>query len=427
MPVVARLLAFAVAGGFALALGAHSASAASTKFPRPTSGGDYAYIAPEATPYVGARAVVHYVTTGPDAPPLNDDNDNGYPDYVEQVSLAADTALLYYERHGFKLFLADTAGPDTKPDIYIDDLPAGVFGLTLPQTAEGGTFVIVSPRLDSRQKTLGSLPITVAHELFHVIQFSYVVSGKLPVWAAEGSASAFSMLVFPKVEDLSMTNFLSGWLFQPWLPLYDERFDCAHCYGGAWWWLYLAHLNSGILPRYFALLEAADRKGETPTLGVTQLDAALRGSHVGSLNDVFTAFSLNLYRQGLPLGGPYSLSPSTTPRASSIHSVYGLSTQYVPVHVPSTSRGVVIAVPYGDGPRPQVTLVVGGPKGRRVTGKRLRPGQGMIVSTMFRNAAERKRIMLIVTSGHLRGVAYQVGYAAVGRRGKLPAWIAFRN
>jgi hypothetical protein len=427
MPVVARLLAFAVAGGFALALGAHSASAASTKFARPTSGGDYAYTAPEATPYVGAHAVVHYVTTGPDAPPLNDDNDNGYPDYVEQVSLAADTALLYYERHGFKLFLADTAGPDTKPDIYIDDLPAGVFGLTLPQTAEGGTFVIVSPRLDSRQKTLGSLPITVAHELFHVIQFSYVVSGKLPVWAAEGSASAFSMLVFPKVEDLSMTNFLSGWLFQPWLPLYDERFDCAHCYGGAWWWLYLAHLNSGILPRYFALLEAADRKGETPTLGVTQLDAALRGSHVGSLNDVFTAFSLNLYRQGLPLGGPYSLSPSTTPRASSIHSVYGLSTQYVPVHVPSTSRGVVIAVPYGDGPRPQVTLVVGGPKGRRVTGKRLRPGQGMILSTMFRNAAERKRIMLIVTSGHLKGVAYQVGYAAVGRRGKLPAWIAFRN
>jgi hypothetical protein len=425
MPVVARLLAFAVAGGFALALGAHSASAASTKFPRPTSGGDYAYSTPEAAPYVGARAVVHYVTTGPDAAPLNDDNDDGYPDYVEQVSLAADTALLYYEGQGFKLPLADTAGPDAKPDIYIDDLPAGVFGLTLPQTAEGGTFVMVSPRLDSRQKTLASLPITVAHELFHVVQFSYVVSGKLPVWAAEGSASAFSMLVFPKVEDLSMTNFLSGWLFQPWLPLYDERFDCAHCYGGAWWWLYLAHRNSGILPRYFALLEAADQNGKPGTLGVTQLDAALRGSHVGSLNDVFTAFSLNLYRRGLPLGGPYSLSSSTTPRATSIHSVYGLSAQYVPVHVPSTSRGVVIAVPYGDGPRPQVMLVVGGPKGRRVTGKRFRPGQGMILSTMFRNAAERKRIMLIVTSGHLNGVAYQVGYAAVGRRGKLPAWIAF--
>ncbi|TML07073.1 MAG: hypothetical protein E6G38_09360, partial [Actinobacteria bacterium] len=174
---MARLLAFAVAGVFALALGAHSASAAgSTKFPRPTTGGEYAYSTPEAAPYVGARAVVHYVTTGPDAPPLNDDNGNGYPDYVEQVSVAADTALLYYGRHGFKLPLADTAGPDTKPDVYIDDLPAGVFGLTFPETAEGGSFVLASPRLDSRQKTLGSLPITVAHELFHVIQFSYVVS-----------------------------------------------------------------------------------------------------------------------------------------------------------------------------------------------------------------------------------------------------------
>ena len=174
---VARIFVLALACACALA-GAHSAFAAGPiVVPRPTNGGEFAYTAPEAAPYVGARAVVHYVTTGPDAPPLNDDNDNGYPDYVEQVSLTADTALLYYERHGFKLPLADTAGPDTKPDIYIDDLPAGVFGLTLPQTAEGGTFVIVSPRLDSRQKTLGSLPITVAHELFHVVQFSYIASG----------------------------------------------------------------------------------------------------------------------------------------------------------------------------------------------------------------------------------------------------------
>jgi hypothetical protein len=426
MSVVARLLAFAVAGWFALAFGAHSASAAdSAKFSRPTTGGEYAYTTPEAAPYVGVRAVVHYVTTGPDAPPLNDDNGNGYPDYVEQVSAAADTALLYYERHGFKLPLADTAGPDTKPDIYIDDLPAGVFGLTFPETAEGGTFVLVSPRLDSRQKTLGSLPITVAHELFHVIQFSYVVSGKLPSWAAEGSATAFSMLVFPKVQDLSMASYLNGWLFQSWLPLYDERFDCAHCYGGAWWWLYLAHLNSGILPRYFALLEAADRQGKPAGLGVTQLDAALRDSHVGPLNDVFTGFSLNLYRRGLPLGATYSLESSTAPRATSLRSVSGLSAQYVPVHVPSTSRGVVIAVPYGSGPRPHVTLVVGGPKGRRVVGRRFRPGQGVILSTLFRSAAERKRIILIVTSGHLTGVDYQVGYAAVGRRGKLPSWIAF--
>jgi hypothetical protein len=426
MSVVARFLVFAVAGGLTLAVGAHSALAADpAKSARPTTGGAYAYSAAEAQPYVGVRAVVHYVTTGPAAPPLNDDDHTGYPDYVEQVSSAADTALLYYERHGFKLPLADAAGPDAKPDIYIDTLLAGRFGLTFPETAEGGTFVLVSPRLDPRQRTLGSLQLTVAHELFHVIQFSYVTSGRVPLWAAEGSATALSMLVFPQVEDLAMDDYLNAWLSQPWLPLYDERFGCAHCYGGAWWWQYMARLNRGVLPRYFALLEAADQRGKPDRVGVTELDRALRNSRAGALNDVFAAFSLNLYRRGLPLRGAYSLRSSTTPRATSIRTSYGLSAQYVPVRVPPGSRGVVIAVPHGNGPRPRVALVVGGPKGRRVVAKRFRPGQGVILSTLFHSARERKQIVLIVTSGHLNGVDYQVGYAAVGRSGKLPGWIAF--
>src|SRR5436189_2516527 len=86
MSVVARLLVLAVAGGLTLALGAHSALAADpAKVSRPTTGGEYAYSRAEAAPYVGVRAVVHYVTTGSAAPPLNDDDGTGFPDYVEQV------------------------------------------------------------------------------------------------------------------------------------------------------------------------------------------------------------------------------------------------------------------------------------------------------------------------------------------------------
>jgi len=160
-------LAFTLVAGLALAAGTHAALAAGT-VQRPTSGGTYAFKTPEATPYVGARAVVHYVTSGPDAPALNDDNGDGYPDYVEQVAAAADVALAYYQQHGFKVPLADTAGPDTKPDIYIDSLPPGTFGLTFgEQTGEGGSFVLVSPRLDpSVPKAFGGLNPTVAHELF---------------------------------------------------------------------------------------------------------------------------------------------------------------------------------------------------------------------------------------------------------------------
>jgi hypothetical protein len=421
------LLAFALAGGFAFAAGAPSALAADPIVPRPTTGGSYAYATPEVAPYVGARAVVHYVTAGVDAPPLNDDDGSGVPDYVEQVSAAADTALTYYRSKGFKAPLADAAGPDTKPDIYIEALPPGAFGLTFAQkSAAGGTFVLVSPRLDpGRPKAFGSLSVTVAHELAHVVQFSYVGDGSFPAWAAEGSAVALSMLVFPQVEDVVATQYLDAWLAQPWLPLYDERFSCTHCYGGAWWWLYLSHLDRGVLQRYFAQLEADDQAGKATRVGVKQLDAALHRSHAGSLHDVFTSFSVSLYRRGLPLGAPYSLSASAKPRVTPVRGVFGLSAQYVPVHVPAKSRGVVVAVPYGGGPRPVATLVVGGPKGRRITGKWIRPGRGVILSTLFRNERERKRIVLILTSGNFDGVRYQLGYASVRPGGRLPGWIAF--
>jgi hypothetical protein len=49
----------------------------------------------------------------------------------------------------------------------------------------------------------------------------------------------------------------------------------------------------------------------------------------------------------------------------------------------------------------------------------------MVLSTLFRNAGERRRVVLIVTSGSLNGVAYRVEYAAVGRGGRLPGWVAF--
>ncbi len=417
-----------LAAGVALAAGPHAALAAGPVVERPTSGGTYGYNVPEAAPYVGLRAVVHYVTTGPDAPPLNDDNGDGYPDYVQQVSQAADTALAYYQQYGLKPPLPDTAGPDARPDIYVDSLPAGTFGLTFgSSSAEGGAFVLVSPRLDpSTPRAFGGLSTTVAHELAHVIQYSYVVSGRLPVWAAEGSAVALTMLVFPGLEDVVATNYLDRWLKTPWLPLYDERFSCGHCYGGAWWWLYLSGLHRNVLPRYFARLESDDRTGKKSTsVGVSQLDVALRASGAGTLAQVFSRFSLRLYRRGLPLGMALKLNATTKPHATPVMGVSGLSSHYVAVHVPRRARGVVVAVPFANGPAPSVTLIVGGPKGRRVVAKRVRPGKGVLLSTMFRSPAERRRIVLVVTSGHLHGVEYQLGYAAVGPHGRLPAWIAF--
>ena len=423
----ARLVAAAIASFGALSLWTAPALAA-TVLPRPTSPGSaLGYTAPEATPYVTARAVVHYVTSGPQAPPLTDTDADGVPDYVEQVGAAADTAFAYYQLHGFRLPARDTGGPDTKPDIYIDTLPNRVLGFTVaPASAEGGTFVIVAPTLDmSPTNPRGSVKITVAHELFHVIQYSYVRSAKVPVWAAEGSASAMSMLVYPDVQDKVMKDFMDAWLQTPWLPLYDEKSGCVHCYGGAWWWLYLADESRKVLPSYFAKLGADDQRGVSTRIGINQLDSSLRASKLGSLFQVFSRFSLNLYRRGLPLGKPYSLKGSSTARTTRVRAVFGLSTQYVPIRVPARSRGLVVSVPSGRGPAPEVSLVVGGPKGRRVVGKPFRPGQGTILATTFQSDRERRNVVLIVTGGRANGALYAVQYVALGEHAKLPTWVVF--
>src|SRR5262245_56152009 len=104
-----------------LLLGSVSAANAATKRPRPSdvvaaetvvAPNDFQvyneYASPERT-YSSLRAVVHYVVVGIDAPPLNDDDGDSVPDYVERVGEAADRALAYYERRGFRLPLPDEA------------------------------------------------------------------------------------------------------------------------------------------------------------------------------------------------------------------------------------------------------------------------------------------------------------------------------
>jgi hypothetical protein len=132
------------------------------------------YAVPEQR-HASLRAVIHYVQSGIDAPPLNDDDRDLVPDYVERVGEAADTAITYYERRGFRPIRSDVGGGDTRPDLYVSRFTPGTFGVSFPATrAEGGTFVVIANNLDpSRSDSFASLEATVAHELFHLVQFSY--------------------------------------------------------------------------------------------------------------------------------------------------------------------------------------------------------------------------------------------------------------
>jgi hypothetical protein len=207
-----------------------------------------------ATPsrvYAARRAVVHYVVVGVDAPPLNDDDGDGVPDYVERVGDAADTAIAYYERRGFVPIRPDQGGPDARPDLYVTRFAPGYFGLSIPASdAVGGAFAAISNSLDpSPERSLGSLYATVAHELFHLVQFSYFPPAQavpLPGWVLEGMAAAAETSVYPQVADIVSSLQLRPWFAAPQITL------TAQSYGAQLLWRYLELHEPRVAPAFLA-------------------------------------------------------------------------------------------------------------------------------------------------------------------------------
>ena len=249
----------------AAALLAASAPPATAKRPRPTDvppAQAVSEVAPNAfkvfndyaTPprfYASRRTVVHYVVRGIDAPPLNDDDADGVPDYVERVAEAADTSIAYYERRGFARIPVDAGGPDGRPDVYISRFAPGCFGVAFPAAdAEGGAFVAVSNALDPSPTTsLGSVYGTVAHELFHLVQFSYFPSTadpELAGWALEGMAAAMESRVYPDLDDIVSSLQLRRWFAAP------QRSVTSQTYGSQLLWRYLDERRPRLLPAYLA-------------------------------------------------------------------------------------------------------------------------------------------------------------------------------
>lgn len=399
-----------LAAAFAVATFVFAAPAgAATLVPRPT------YKTHEATvssPWI----VVHYTRTGPDHPRfMKDDNHNGVPNYIEKLAAAANKAWLWYAHNGFKGPLPDTAGPDAKLDIYVKALPAGVFGITLPTTvAKGGSFMVIDNQLDMAHLAVhGSLQQTVAHELFHEFQLSYVPDGNIPRWAAEGSAIAMQTYVYPQVVDAATFSYLDTWLNQPWRSLYDEANGCVHCYGGALFWRFLFGLGNHVVSEYFGRLYGYELSHKPILLGLQPLDEILRKRTHGSLYSAFSRFSYDIYRSGYKPATRYKLTASSSIATTPTRIVRGLSTHYIPIAMPADAKGVGVGVAAAAGPNPEVKLVIGGPKGRVIEGVLRDKGKLQYFVQTFRNAQERQSVMLVVTSGRQIGTAYKVAYQAL--------------
>ena len=149
------------------------------------------------------KFLIHYQTSGSDAVPSNDSNNNGTPDYVEEVAAAADSAYRYE--------VNDLGYPDPIPagrryNVEVTNFQ-NIYGQTY--TINGTTRIQIEndfsegfpPNTDPEGDQIGDIKVTMAHEFKHAI--NYVINhwnGETTDWA-EMDATLEEELVYDNVND----------------------------------------------------------------------------------------------------------------------------------------------------------------------------------------------------------------------------------
>jgi hypothetical protein len=357
------------------------------------------YASPERT-YSSRRAVVHYVPLGIDAPPLNDDDADGVPDYVERVGEAADRALAYYERRGFRPPRPDERGPDARPDLYVSRFSPGTLGVAFPPgRAEGGAFAVVSNNLDpSPERSFASVYATVAHELFHLVQFSYFgpeTDPPIPTWILEGTAVALETRVNPELDDLVSTIQLRRWFSA------TERSMTTQSYGAQLLWRRLDAEQPRFLPALLVRLAARTVSGEG--------EHAVASTYARVAGKPF-AGAFHRFAVSVAVDRADDIEPAPAVRRAALAP---LSVRYVAVVVPATGRSTLrVAFPRGRGDA-ATTLVyrlesdrAGEPARTRRIAPRVTDGGRTLAFTV--SAAARKSALLVLSNGGEVSVPYAV-------------------
>ena len=116
--------------------------------------------------------MVHYDIEGDAAPNLTDIDGNGFPDYVDEVGIIADsTRKVLIENMGFRAEVDDSDGIY---DIYIMAFGTNYYGVNVHEGA-GKSYIKIDNDYASGFYTTGIqvMRLTVAHEFFHAIQRAY--------------------------------------------------------------------------------------------------------------------------------------------------------------------------------------------------------------------------------------------------------------
>jgi hypothetical protein len=164
------------------------------------------------------RFRLHYDTEGREAVDPADDDGNGVPDYIDLAAVLADSSWhVQTDVLGYREPPSDgDLGGGDEIDIYFLDLGRSErYGVTFPMTSSatgpsylhidndftngifGNTFICPGHR---GTRGTDALRVTLAHEIFHVIQFGYY-QGSDGSWWQEATATWMEDVIHPRQND----------------------------------------------------------------------------------------------------------------------------------------------------------------------------------------------------------------------------------
>jgi hypothetical protein len=221
---------------------------------RPTDTDDpnrNAYTVPEApkSPFCGHHFCVHWVDQGLDAPNLKDRDDDGVPDYVEEVLRIAERVHKVENGElGWREPKSDgrKGGGVGETDIYLSQIGGQLFGYAAPDRGQNSKGHPLPRRLHGYlvldndysafefpgTKPVNDLEVTLAHEYNHILQFGY--DAYQDPWFAESTAVWMEDQVYNDIDDYLRYE-------RRWVKLYSTPLTASSIkeYGSAVWneWL----------------------------------------------------------------------------------------------------------------------------------------------------------------------------------------------
>jgi hypothetical protein len=251
----------------------------------------------------GSHFSIFYTEAGVHAVNLADLNSNGAPDYIEEISKACDSSyILQINRYGFRSPLVPSK--DTVK-IFVGNLAPGYYALTDFGTNEieirnnfTGFIPPAAPNDYERFPEL-AIRVTIAHEFFHLVQFTYAIQPKLYNDPHLNSAYPFiyeASAVWMEDEVYNSINDYLQYLDVFYTSINHSLLtaDGGTEYGRCLWFKYLEEKPG---PGY-RMVRAIWERLETDTSLPNAMDQVLRDSAGSSLTAAYRDFSVWCYFAG---------------------------------------------------------------------------------------------------------------------------------